>query len=122
MRWPALSKPSGYHRRASRADERRPGRSGWRAPLSLYLSISLSRALERGWLATESGDARPLTKILHRPDGSWQLWPAWGQAPFARIARVTLALVEKIEGAIQLGGRPYDSDLRAEVQKRATGL
>jgi hypothetical protein len=78
------------------------------------------------WLAVEAADKQWLTRVLRRDDGAWQVWPAWGMAPFARIATTTIAIAEALAaaagGAFLFLGLPYDDALRAEVHARRAGL
>ena len=60
------------------------------------------------WCAVDSQDGKWLTKVLRRPDGRWQVWPAWGQSPFPRIAETTLAASEHLHQAV--GGDLQFSD------------
>jgi hypothetical protein len=78
------------------------------------------------WLAVDAADKQWLTRVLRRDDGAWQVWPAWGMAPFARIATLTTAIAEALAaaagGAFLFLGLPYDDALRAEVHARKAGL
>jgi hypothetical protein len=78
------------------------------------------------WCAVEAESEKWLTKVLRRPDGKWQVWPAWGQSPFSRIAETTVAAVDQLHqaahGDIQFLGRPYNDSLRAGVRSRIAGL
>ena len=78
------------------------------------------------WLVVDRDSDQALTKILRRPDGKWQLWPAWGQVPFAQLADATVTAAERLgasgPGALQLNGRTYDDALRGEVRSRIGGL
>lgn len=65
-------------------------------------------------------------KVLRRPDGKLQIWPAWGQSPFSRITAATVAAAEELHraagGEIQSLGRAFDDSLRKEVRARTSGL
>jgi hypothetical protein len=73
-----------------------------------------------------STEDRWLTKVIERPDGRWQLWPAWGQAYFREIAPATIFAAESIweatGGEMTFYGRPYDTEIRRELHARKSGL
>ncbi len=78
-----------------------------------------------GWCVRDAR-GKWLTNVMHRNDGKWQIWPAWGQSPFPSIAKTTLSIAERIHGAaggdIQFLGHPFDDALRKEVRSRIGGL
>jgi hypothetical protein len=88
--------------------------------------VEVQEVQDGAFLATAADDDKWLTRVLRRPDGQWQIWPAWGASSFARIAEVTVAIAEEL-GALSKGevfflGRPYDRALRDEVRARISGL
>ena len=90
------------------------------------VGVNLRVAQEGAWCAVDADGDKGLTKMLRRPDGKWQVWPAWGQASFSRIAETTVALAENLHraagGEIQFLGRPFDELLRKEIRSRLGGL
>jgi hypothetical protein len=88
--------------------------------------VKVQVAQEATWCAVDTAGDKWLTKILHRADGKWQVWPAWGQSGFSRIAETTLAVAEHLHrmagGEIHFLGRPLDDSLREEVRARTSGL
>jgi len=88
--------------------------------------VNIQVAQQGAWLAVDAAGDKGLTKVLRRPDGKWQVWPAWGQASFSRIAETTVALAETLHravgGEIQFLGRPFDESLRKETRSRLGGL
>jgi hypothetical protein len=89
-------------------------------------AVTVTRAHAGAWLVGDSVEPRGLTRILRRPDGTWQIWPAWGEAPFARIAEVTTTVAEQLaavgQGDVKLCGLTYDGALRDDVRSRIDGL
>ena len=77
-------------------------------------------------LTTAGDDGHGLTKVLHRPDGKWQIWPVHGGAPFAECMSTTLAAAEKLAealgGSLVFDGQPFDGELAQGVHQRAGGL
>jgi hypothetical protein len=89
-------------------------------------SVRVRVAQEAAWCAVDTDGDKWLTKVLHRPDGKWQVWPAWGQSGFSRIAETTLAAAEELHrmagGDIHFLGRPFEGSLREEARARTNGL
>jgi hypothetical protein len=88
--------------------------------------VKIEVAAEGAWCAVDTDGDTWLTKVLHRPDGKWQVWPAWGRSPFSRIAETTVAVAEQLHrmvgGEIQFLGRRFDAALRDEVRANIDGL
>jgi hypothetical protein len=88
--------------------------------------VTVQKADERAWRLVDAASGNGLTKVLHRSDGKWQVWPAWGLSPFAAPAQTTVAVAEQLHhvagGEIQLLGRTFDEALRNDVLSRLGGL
>lgn len=88
--------------------------------------VNVQVAQEGAWYAVDADGDKGLAKVLRRPDGKWQVWPAWGQASFPRVAATTVALAENLHraagGEIQFLGRPFGESLRKEIRARVGGL
>ncbi len=71
-------------------------------------------------------DQKRLAKILHRPDGRWQVWPAHGHAAFSRIAPAVVLTAEAIHaqtgGALAFRGSAYEDATRKTVHELMSGL
>jgi hypothetical protein len=89
-------------------------------------AVEVEVAAEGAWSVNDAEEDRWLTKVLHRQDGKWQVWPQWGQSPFRRIAETTVAAAEHVHqaagGEIQFLFRAFDDSLRSEVRARCDGL
>jgi hypothetical protein len=89
-------------------------------------AIRIERRDGAAWCALDDDVDRSLTRLLRRPDGDWQIWPAWGQAPFSRIAEVTVALAEALHraagGDIAFLGHRYDAALQKDLRSKLAGL
>jgi hypothetical protein len=78
------------------------------------------------WLLLRRDPERPVAKLLRRPDERWQIWPAWGHAPFSTCATAVVFLAELLHrvagGELTFLGRPYTAALRTDVHERLDGL
>lgn len=77
------------------------------------------------WCGVDPEGVR-LVRVLRVPDGRWQIWPAWGRAPFSRLAAATLAAAEALHalagGDLRFLGQPFDGALREAVRGKLPGL
>jgi hypothetical protein len=89
-------------------------------------AVTVEKADKGAWRAADAATGKWLTKVLHRPFGKWQVWPAWGQSPFSAIAETTVILAEQLHhavgGEIRFLNRPLDDALRNEIVSRVGGL
>ena len=97
------------------------------------VTVAADRALlvhpadTRGFLARSMSRETPTpsAKVMLRPDGALQIWPAW-RTSFAEGAAAVLAASNAARtafgGAMTLGGRPVDEGFAAEIAERAGGL
>lgn len=93
---------------------------------ALLPELSVKEVQPGAWVLSEVDGGKGTTKLLLRPNGWWQVWPAWGQLPFSKVAAATLKAADALHtlggGDLIFLGRLFDAALRAEVQRRIDGL